>query len=270
MLRKKLILLAGTALALGSTVDAMAAPVAPNSWAGVYVGGNIGYSFGSVDTTVSVAPFFYNPFSYDFPGATNSIPLKPNGVIGGFQAGYNWDFASRWLIGLEADWQWSGQRDSARRSITGVDTICTFSPCNFLNTTDITAKLSWFSTVRGRVGVFAAPNILFYGTAGVAIGEISVAGTNSLTLHEAPGGNSVTFLTPFSFSAIRVGYAVGAGVEGRIGTSGWTWKFEYLHLDFGSIGTARFGTVPAVTVTTGNFTDEIVRIGFNYQLSGKP
>lgn len=269
MLRNKLLLLAGTALGLGIAVDAEAAPAF--SWTGFYVGGNVGYSFGRVDTTVDVSPFFYAPLNFNFPGTSSYLPLKPNGGIGGVQAGYNWEFASRWLVGLEADLQWSGQRDSAARSVAGI-AACTFisvGSCSFLNTSDITARLSWFSTVRGRAGVFAAPNILFYGTAGVAIGEINVSGTNRLTLSVTPGGTA-TFVTPFAYSSTQVGYAVGAGVEGRFGTSGWTWKVEYLHIDFGSIGTGRFGTAPVVTVTTGNFTDDIVRFGFNYQFAGRP
>lgn len=272
MLRNRLLLLAGTAIGLGYALDAKAAPPLPSSWTGFYVGGNAGYSSGSVDTTIAVSPFFYAPFSYNFPGVSGSLPLKPSGAVGGAQAGYNWDFAQRWLIGFEVDLQASGQRDSASNRFAGVNTACTFFTgafCNFVNTTDVTARLSWFSTSRGRIGFFATSNLLFYGTAGVAVGTVDVSGTNRLTLSSSTGA-SAAFTTAFNYSATKVGYVAGAGVEGGFGIGGWTWRVEYIHIDLGSIGNAQFGTIPAVTLTTGNFTDDIVRVGFNYRLSARP
>ena len=102
-------------------------PLNAYSWAGPYVGANLGYAWGDV---------------------TNSI-TSPSGVIGGVQAGYNWQFG-QWVVGLEGDIQGSGASD-------------TFAAWKFSN--------PWFGTLRGRGG-FAMNNILIYGTGGLAFGNV--------------------------------------------------------------------------------------------------
>ena len=83
----------------------MAAPIF--SWTGFYVGVNAGYA----------GDKFEYPYSGDvsFPRGKDTRLVtyggKPSitssgGVFGG-QVGYNWQFASRWVIGLEADYQWA-------------------------------------------------------------------------------------------------------------------------------------------------------------------
>ena len=97
------------------------------SWARPYIGGNLGYAWGSVDNNLT----------------------RPSGLSGGVQAGYNWQTGS-WVFGVEGDIQATGAED-------------TFAPWKFSN--------PWFGTVRGRVG-YALSNILFYGTGGLAFGEL--------------------------------------------------------------------------------------------------
>ena len=69
----------------------------PDSWAGPYLGGNLGYAWGSV--------------------ANN--PTKPSGFVGGVQAGYNWQNGG-WVFGLEGDIQATGAEE-------------TFAPWKFSN-----------------------------------------------------------------------------------------------------------------------------------------
>jgi outer membrane immunogenic protein len=57
-------------------------PLNAFSWAGPYLGGNLGYAWGSVDNN----------------------PAKPSGFAGGAQAGYNWQNGP-WVFGLEGDIQ---------------------------------------------------------------------------------------------------------------------------------------------------------------------
>lgn len=271
MYRNKLAILASTALCVtsGFAQTADAAPPVPYSWTGFYVGGNLGYSWGKADTTAAVSPFSQvAPVVFNFPGGSSSTPVKPNGFIGGGQIGYNWQFAPSWLTGIEADWQWSGQKASKLGGFTGATTDCSSAICAFTNTTDITAKLSWFGTVRGRVGV-VSNNMLFYGTGGLAYGKVLVSGTNTLSLNDVGNAITTTYSTPFSYSKTKAGYVVGGGIEGAIGMSNWTWKVEYLHIDLGSIGGGSFGSVPVVTLSD-KFTDEIFRIGINYRFAGTP
>src|SRR3954452_11679051 len=99
------VLTAGGAMAADLPVKAppMVPPVL-YSWTGFYVGANVGAAWGSdrVSTTTSPANFVPNP------GFANQVdPLTPgtndrHGVIGGVQAGYNWQINSV-VVGLEAD-----------------------------------------------------------------------------------------------------------------------------------------------------------------------
>jgi outer membrane immunogenic protein len=70
--------------------------------------------------------------------------------------------------------------------------------------------------------VLWSPNVLLYGTAGVAYGQVKDTATIT-----APGA-SVTG----TFKDVKAGWTAGAGVEGTIG-GGWTAKLEYLYIDLG-------------------------------------
>jgi outer membrane immunogenic protein len=67
-------------------------PLNSYSWAGPYIGGNIGYATGDI---------------------TNSI-ASPSGIAGGIQGGHNWSFGGtgQWVVGLEGDIQASGASDT--------------------------------------------------------------------------------------------------------------------------------------------------------------
>jgi outer membrane immunogenic protein len=236
-------------------------------WTGFYVGANLGYSWGNLDNSASVDPFGFNPFSFVFPGGSSTATAKVNGFIGGVELGYNWRIAPRWLGGIEADIQGSGQKGSALGVFSGATNVCTDPICAYTNTTDITAKLSWFGTVRARAGV-EQNGIWFYGTGGFAYGRITVSGTNTFSVtRSGPPSATAVFSTPFSYSRTKSGWVAGAGAEGRLGATKWTWKIEYLHIDLGLIGGGSFGSVPYVTVNSAKFTDEIVRFGVNFPLS---
>src|SRR5262249_24111024 len=128
-----------------------------------------------------------------------------------------------------------------------------------------TAKLSWFGTARGRAGT-ELNGLWFYATGGLAYGQISASGTNTFTVTATGIPTPVVYATPIIYSVTKVGWVVGAGIEGRLGVGPWRWKVEYLHVDLGSFGTGPFGSAPTVNIDT-RFTDEIARVGFNYPLS---
>lgn len=80
-------------------------------------------------------------------------------------------------------------------------------------------------------------------------------------------------------STTKTGWTIGAGVENAI-SSNWSWKFEYLYLNLGSVtgsatlpATNCYGIVfacdnasaPGLATITSKFTDNIVRIGLNYK-----
>src|SRR5687767_8264637 len=126
-------------------------------WTGFYVGVNGGYGWGesknNLDTFAPLPPEFQFPGSNDCDVAAVCISSRGTndlkGVIGGLQAGYNWQ-AGRFVVGIETDFQASDQ-DGTQRFTTDL----------VANTVPITAsgrlkqELSWLGTLRGRVGVVA-------------------------------------------------------------------------------------------------------------------
>jgi outer membrane immunogenic protein len=165
----------------------------PDSWAGPYLGGNLGYAWGSV--------------------ANN--PTKPSGFVGGVQAGYNWRNGS-WVFGIEGDIQATGAEE-------------TFAPWKFSN--------PWFGTVRGRAG-YLFDNVLFFGTGGLAFGELRA---NTFGVSE---------------SHTNAGWTLGAGAEMEFAPQ-WTAKIEYLYVD---LANSNF----VITGASNGYRFGLIRAGVNY------
>ncbi|MGZ3297177.1 MAG: outer membrane protein, partial [Xanthobacteraceae bacterium] len=140
--------LSGSAVAADLARPAYAPPPPMYSWTGLYWGVNVGYSWGRDKNQWNLIAF----------GAV-SESQKMDGVIGGFQSGYNYQFG-QWVLGLETDIQASGQKGS---TIYGIAPGVTLSADH---------KLPWFGTSRTRLGVLVSPTVLLYGTAGIAYGQV--------------------------------------------------------------------------------------------------
>ncbi len=274
-------------------------PPAPvYSWTGWYVGGNVGYSWGDAKTDLNGAGSVASsngisglfPFPIQFTGGSDTVRLK--GAIGGPQFGYNYQLNSPWVLGFETDFQISGERGSGTFSDAFLSALCTSgssppSACTGFGaavlgtaTTTYTAKIEWFGTLRGRIGFLLGDQFLIYGTGGLAYGRVQTSGITTFS------GTVPVFSTSFAFngsgfsdSKTNVGWTAGAGVEGRFAywlPANWTWKLEYLYVDLGSLdavssfsGVIPPGLLPSpasgTTTTHTHFTDNIVRVGLNYQ-----
>jgi outer membrane immunogenic protein len=145
-------------------------------WFGPYIGGNLGFAWGTVENNMA----------------------KPSGLAGGLQGGFNWQNGP-YVFGIEGDIQVTGAED-------------TFAPWKFSN--------PWFGTIRGRAG-YTFANVMFYGTAGLAFGELR-AETFGLTESHTSAGWTVGVGTEFALAPMGFG-----------GTN-WTAKIEYLYVDLGS------------------------------------
>jgi len=242
--------------------------VAVWSWTGFYAGLNVGYSFGRSRATDS----FYDGGTGALLSTIDSN-FSMNGAIGGGQVGYNWQF-NDWVVGIEADLQGSGQKGSSSVACAGA--ICS-APCpgpicakqaptgGGPVTDNLSEKLTWFGTARGRLGVTVTPAVLAYVTGGLAYGEVktdlSVAGVNCLTPVSASFGSSAT----------KAGWTVGGGLEGQV-IGNWTAKLEYLYIDLGTVTSGTLVTsivAPSrgslATSISSHVTDNIVRVGLNYK-----
>jgi outer membrane immunogenic protein len=236
------------------------------NWTGFYIGLNGGYSWGRANTTLfPVAPLLAFPANRDANG----------GVFGG-QIGYNWQVDPRWVIGLEADGQWTGERGSRNDVLGSVRVPTPGNDFNIVTTTAANTEVSlpWFATFRGRVGFLADPSLLLYGTGGLAVGEVKLASQITQTAQlfgpgsqgTNPVGLPVSLVgAGFSDSQTRVGWTAGVGLEKKFSRN-WSAKLEYLYLDFGS-KTYFFGTANQADVS---FRDHILRAGINYQFTAGP
>jgi outer membrane immunogenic protein len=231
------------------------------SWTGFYVGGNLGYGWGRSSNQVTfVDPLF----------AGTIAQSRQNGldrVIAGGQFGYNWQFSPHAVLGLETDWQ-SSNKGASGTTVSSI-ILPGLPPDHETATTSYGSKISWFGTVRGRVG-YAFDSLLIYGTAGLAYGKVSVSGTvTDAANFTGVGGPAFIATTPFSISAIKTGWTAGAGIEQALSIN-WTWKVEYLYVDLGTISGFFLAPNPFFTdnLTAQNrFSDSILRVGLNYRFN---
>jgi len=270
MRRSPIISFVTISLLLGLSVAAIAAPKKkpPPSppppptwtWSGYYLGLNLGYSWGQSNLTEILVDSGTGATLF-----TGTSTVNITGVIGGGQAGYNWQ-SGNWVFGIEADFQGSGERGS----VTFTCAACSTSTV----TASITERLDWFGTVRPRLGWTVTPTTMVYATGGLAYGELNDSGVIS----------NGTAATSFSFSKVSAGWTAGGGIEGQL-SGNWTWKVEYLFMELlepsGSDPTSipavpagctpGFNCIPGVgnghlnNNTDPSFTDNIVRAGINYK-----
>ena len=248
------------------------------NWAGFYAGLNGGYSWGRANTSIA-------PFAGIFP-VTAFAPFRQdvNGGLAGGQVGYNWQLDRTWVVGLEGDMQWSGERSSTSLTSVGprYGAFDTGLPnprgpdFNAIATqiANLSYDLQWFATFRGRAGVLADPQTLLYVTGGLAVGEFKYTAQTTTSVQVFGFGSTGT--TPFgapivlagaaaSSSDTRVGWTAAAGLERKFSPN-WSGESEYLYMDFGS-KTYFAGTVNQADVS---FHDHIFRAGINYEFNPSP
>jgi outer membrane immunogenic protein len=242
----------GLAADLGARTTYTKAPV--SNWSGFYVGGNLGYGWGNGNTD-----FSFLPTPADFETDNTTLGARTTGITGGAQAGYNWQIGSL-VAGLEADIQGSGIKGSAHAVPTFlgaaiVGEVLSSEP-----------KLSWFGTVRGRLGVTVTPELLLYGTGGLAYGHVDASANTQF--FNSDGSLFAGF--PASVSKTKVGWTAGAGAEWMFAHN-WSAKLEYLYLDLGSdsaIGSFAPPVDPKFKVGyTWHTRENIARVGVNYHFN---
>ncbi|MEZ5854274.1 MAG: outer membrane beta-barrel protein [Hyphomicrobiaceae bacterium] len=163
-------------------------------FAGLYIGASASYS--SLDAEQS-------------PAGEAKVSGDDDSFGAGGHVGYNFQ-CGRIVFGVEGDLNYAGL--SARSSQTGVA-----NPAYFRSEVD------WYGTLRGRLGVMAAHNMMIYGTAGIAWADRS----HWLSNPGAPGGQFEQ-----TDSDTAHGFVIGGGVE-LLRDERWTIRAEVLHVDLG-------------------------------------
>jgi opacity protein-like surface antigen len=190
------------------------------SWAGPYLGVKVGYSAGKskTDAVFSDATAGSALFA---TGSSDNL----NGVITGFQGGYNWS-ASNWLVaGIEADIQLSTQNTTPTFICPGAVCSPTIGdPAPVAAGLDRAQILDWFGTVRGRLGATVTPDTMAYLTGGLAIAGIKTAGT-ILGFSSGVDENGNPTVTPvglgFYDHRTKAGWTAGAGIETHLNGNEW-------------------------------------------------
>lgn len=269
MLRLLAIAMVGLTMSLGAFAHAadMAAPgpayvkapvAVPYSWSGFYLGGHLGYSWGhsgltgstcnpTISTTCSYNVDFANGISAALPGG-----VSPNSVLGGVQAGYNFQWQSL-VFGVEADYSFLNAKGTRNVRI-----VVDGEPAMPLTQT---VEDDWLSTVRGRLGFVPINNFLLFGTGGAAFGKVKYSTNLDQTPVDSLGSNQVG-----SVSTTKTGYVVGGGLEYAL-DSHWDLRAEYLYVNLGhvSVATANPAIAGETTTQSASFSMNIVRTGIDYK-----
>ena len=189
-------------------------PVPAFSWTGFYAGVNGGYGFGK----------FTKGGKFDFGSA--------NGGMFGVTAGYNYQVAPNFVLGVEGDYDWASL-SGARTNVVGLSTISARS------------RLNSIGSLRGRAG-YAVDRALLYVTGGIAGGNIK----SSL--------NAIGPAATGADSSFRTGYVLGAGIEYAF-TNNISAKAEYTYTSFSSKG-----MFPAPYSIQTGLNVSAVKAGLNY------
>jgi outer membrane immunogenic protein len=251
---KKLFLVSAALIALISTNPGFAAdlpartysrapvyvPPPIYNWTGFYIGGNVGWGWARENST-EIAPG-----TASFPIGTAFATHNLSGFLGGVQAGYNWQAAPNFVLGLEGEYSWS--------DLTG--TATTVSLVNNFSSTTL-AKTKDFALATARAG-YAADNWLFYVKGGGAWTQGNSAGTGFLA--------NGTFFDTTSTSTNRTGWTVGVGVEWGFAPN-WSAKIEYNYLDMGSINLPVVSSAGIISNLSSTETINVVKAGVNYRFN---
>lgn len=229
----------GSVSTLGSTTASQAAdlPVYSEpplfSWAGLYLGGTVGFTWGDEEdnqsggfpTTQTTIVLF------SAPGDADAFDV--DGFIGGLHAGYNWQ-ADQFVFGVEGDIAFSDLSGGADYDYIG-------SP-GYLS-----LESDWQASARLRAG-YAFDRTLLYVTGGVAFARAELEAASDSGIVE-------------SDSNTHVGWTIGGGIEHAFSDQ-WLGRIEARYTDFGS-ETYDLGTQGSAVKSSWDQTT--VTVGLSYK-----
>jgi outer membrane immunogenic protein len=198
-----------------SKAPAYTAPEVVYNWTGFYIGGHVGGAF----------------------AGNNSLQGSDARFLGGVQGGFDYQFATNWVIGAEAQYSWLSNSNNNGVAFPGGVLV--------------TSKNDQLGSVTGRLGYTWGPALLY------AKGGYAWRDNNNIGVTVAGA--------PFPFTTDgghKDGYTVGAGLEYMFAPN-WSAKAEYQYYNFGS---TTFTTGPAPIVNTRFRDDEhTIKAGINYR-----
>jgi outer membrane immunogenic protein len=182
--------------------------------------------------------------------------------LAGAVAGYNWQRGA-FVFGFEGDLLGTGLKSETTGTYSDP-----FNPNFAYPSADVVARVDWYGTARARVG-WANGSFLFYGTGGLAYGNVSLSDNYSLGAFGVASGigpqNS-------QISSVKVGWVAGLGVEYMINRN-LSLNLEYQYVDLGFITLAGM-TAPSPLqrftspTATAHAEFQAVTVGLNWHFGG--
>jgi outer membrane immunogenic protein len=273
--------LAGTVAAQAADMPLKAPPMVavPFSWAGPYVGVNVGAVRGNANydaicpgAVTAACPVLLPPSIqiipgiglFIVPGAFAGLPggsAKNTAFMGGFQAGYNWQ-VNQIVLGVEGDIDGTHIHASLTRTVPPPAPGWPVA----VNATS-TDTINWIASARARAGVVVSERGLLYLTGGAAFTNAKVNTSFGETF--GPFVVPPFFPPPAGASSSHglVGWTLGGGVEWAF-SKAWSLAAEYRHNDFGGqnylLGTDVVGTPVFDKV---KFTTDQVTLRLNWRFA---
>jgi outer membrane immunogenic protein len=305
----------GSALAadLPTRKEPISAPPPPPMWTGFYAGLNIGYGFGTSNGSYTkngplldtwdnvqarniVVTSFWDTSQGIVLGNMGGVRMTQNGVIGGGQVGYNYQWQDRYILGFEADIQGSGISGNGTSSNIGQGEldyrtrgggVGDYYTRWVTGANNISASLDWFGATRLRLGYLITPRIMAYATGGLTYGGISASSNpTALTAYYASAGNfdfrgyqgAVGY--PGNLNTLAVGWNAGGGFEWMV-VENWSLKAEAFYYNLGGQTVESYTYAPASALRANGRTGEwmtknytpisyngiIARAGVNYHFN---
>jgi outer membrane immunogenic protein len=249
------------------------AATAPFTFTGFYAGGTVGGVLGGTKyletPSGGFGPYVSTPPAPGVPALVSpaasvagvgTSSTSPRGVLGGLEAGYNWQLG-HFVVGVETDfsgWDMSSNSGMSAFGAPPAVLVPLLPPGRLMTyTSSATVTSNWLYTLRPRVG-FANGNMLTYLTAGLAVTNLRFSESIAL----GAGGPILAGST----SNTVAGWTAGGGVEYALS---WNWfiKAEYLYANFSNQTAPQVvGGFPSLTGTaTANLNANILRGGFDYR-----
>ena len=277
----KLALIAG--ILAGGLSPVAAADLAPRqqqpppafTWTGAYVGFNFGYTWTADRGIYLGSANLYDATAFAFGpasalGATNAVSARLDGFLLGGQAGYNWQFDDKWIVGVEGDIAGAGVRGGGY-----APSVVAATGGYAVTSATLRRNLEYLGTARGRLGYALTPGLMTYVTGGFAFGGVDATAVVRQTL--VP---SILYSDPGKADLFRdlSGWTAGAGGELALGRN-TSAKLDYLYYDLGgvSLGSPQFSSLAFTQLGAGqlgvadasrlsaSYRGHILRLGLNYR-----
>ena len=242
-----------------------------SSWSGPYLGLGLGARSTQTDATVtsftrgnSNTLAAHCATASQIGGCVTSEPLNDSAFRINPYAGFNWQIAPRWVLGVEGDFGFANKTTTLEGMSYPFDAAAVWST---IAGDTFSVKTTWDASIRGRAGFVANPSVMVYGTAGPAWMHVESTSTCRTVVNALCAPASAVGPIVISHATTKLGWTAGGGVEGRLSPN-WIARAEYRYADFGTISNSDVRTGGAGMTASYDLrvTSHTATLGLAYKL----